>query len=170
MQVAAPIFKAYDIRGIVPSTVTEQTAEGIGKAFGTIALAQGERTVAVGRDGRLSGPSLSTALVRGLVAAGIEVIDVGMVTTPMLYYAAATACTSGIQVTGSHNPRDYNGFKMVMAGRAIYGEDIQALHRIERNMLALLNQVKPDAQLGASAHWGQVAHQERHHNIKCPRA
>ena len=152
MQVAAPIFKAYDIRGIVPSTVTEQTAEGIGKAFGTIALAQGERTVAVGRDGRLSGPSLSTALVRGLVAAGIEVIDVGMVTTPMLYYAAATACTSGIQVTGSHNPRDYNGFKMVMAGRAIYGEDIQALHRIERNMLALLNQVKPDAQLGASAH------------------
>ena len=130
MQVAASIFKAYDIRGIVPSTVTEQTAEGIGKAFGTIALAQGERTVAVGRDGRLSGPSLSTALVRGLVAAGIEVIDVGMVTTPMLYYAANTACTSGIQVTGSHNPRDYNGFKMVMAGRAIYGEDIQALRRM----------------------------------------
>ena len=130
MQVAASIFKAYDIRGIVPSTVTEQTAEGIGKAFGTIALAQGESTVAVGRDGRLSGPSLSTALVRGLVAAGIEVIDVGMVTTPMLYYAANTACTSGIQVTGSHNPRDYNGFKMVMAGRAIYGEDIQALRRM----------------------------------------
>ena len=130
MQVAASIFKAYDIRGIVPSAVTEHTAEGIGKAFGTIALTQGERTVAVGRDGRLSGPSLSAALVRGLVAAGIEVIDVGMVTTPMLYYAATTACTSGIQVTGSHNPRDYNGFKMVMAGRAIYGEDIQALRRM----------------------------------------
>ena len=130
MQVAASIFKAYDIRGVVPSTVTESTAEGIGKAFGSIAMAQGETTVAVGRDGRLSGPALSAALVRGLVAAGVEVIDVGMVTTPMLYFAAATACNSGIQVTGSHNPKDYNGFKMVMAGRAIYGEDIQALRRM----------------------------------------
>ena len=125
MQVAASIFKAYDIRGIVPSTVTEAVAEAIGKAFGTIALAQGETAVAVGRDGRLSGPSLSAALVRGLVAVGIEVIDVGMVTTPMLYFAANTLCNSGIQVTGSHNPKDYNGFKMVMAGRAIYGDDIQ---------------------------------------------
>ena len=130
MQVTPSIFKAYDIRGIVPTTVTEQVAEGIGKAFGTIALAQGETKVAVGRDGRLSGPSLSNALVRGLVAVGIEVIDVGMVTTPMLYFAASTACSSGIQVTGSHNPKDYNGFKMVMAGRAIYGEDIQALRRM----------------------------------------
>ena len=130
MKTDASIFKAYDIRGIVPSTVTEQVAEGIGKAFGSIALSLGERTVAVGRDGRLSGPALSRALMRGLMAAGIEVIDVGMVTTPMLYYAAATACSSGIQVTGSHNPRDYNGFKMVMAGRAIYGEDIQALRRM----------------------------------------
>ena len=127
MQVAASIFKAYDIRGIVPSTVTEAVAEAIGKAFGTIALAQGETAVAVGRDGRLSGPSLSAALVRGLVAVGIEVIDVGMVTTPMLYFAANTLCNSGIQVTGSHNPKDYNGFKMVMAGRAIYGDDIQSI-------------------------------------------
>lgn len=130
MQLAASIFKAYDIRGIVPSTVTEETAEGIGKAFGTLALAQGETVVAVGRDGRLSGPSLSAALMRGLVAVGIEVIDVGMVTTPMLYFAASTLCNSGIQVTGSHNPKDYNGFKMVMAGRAIYGEDIQAIRRM----------------------------------------
>ena len=130
MQVDASIFKAYDIRGVVPTTVTEPVAEGLSKAFGSIALAQGETTVAVGRDGRLSGPSLSAALVRGLVAAGIEVIDVGMVTTPMLYYAANTACTSGIQVTGSHNPKDYNGFKMVMAGRAIYGEDIQLIRRM----------------------------------------
>jgi phosphomannomutase len=127
MQADASIFKAYDIRGIVPATVTEAVAEGIGKAFGTVALAQGERKVAVGRDGRLSGPGLSAALVRGLVAVGIEVIDVGLVTTPMLYFAASTACSSGIQVTGSHNPKDYNGFKMVMAGRAIYGDDIQAL-------------------------------------------
>ncbi|MHB1198150.1 MAG: phosphomannomutase/phosphoglucomutase [Polaromonas sp.] len=127
MQADASIFKAYDIRGIVPATVTQAVAEGIGRAFGSIALAQGERTVAVGRDGRLSGPSLSAALTRGLMAAGIDVIDVGMVTTPMLYFAAATLASSGIQVTGSHNPRDYNGFKMVMAGRAIYGEEIQAI-------------------------------------------
>jgi len=130
MQTDATIFKAYDIRGIVPTTVTEAVAEGIGKAFGTIALAQGETTVAVGRDGRLSGPALSAALVRGLVAVGIEVIDIGMVTTPMLYFAASTVCASGIQVTGSHNPRDYNGFKMVMGSRAIFGEDIQALKRM----------------------------------------
>ncbi|MCY7307156.1 MAG: phosphomannomutase/phosphoglucomutase [Rhodoferax sp.] len=130
MQVDRSIFKAYDIRGIVPRTVTEQTAEGIGKAFGSVALAQGQTSVAVGRDGRLSGPTLSAALVRGLVAAGIEVIDVGMVTTPMLYFAASTVCASGIQVTGSHNPRDYNGFKMVLGGRAIYGEDIQVLRRM----------------------------------------
>jgi phosphomannomutase len=130
MQLAPSIFKAYDIRGIVPSTVTEEVAEGIGKAFGTLALAQGETVVAVGRDGRLSGPSLSVALMRGLMAVGIEVIDVGMVTTPMLYFAATTLCSSGIQVTGSHNPKDYNGFKMVMGGRAIYGEDIQAIRRM----------------------------------------
>jgi phosphomannomutase len=127
MQLNASIFKAYDIRGIVPSTINEEVAEALGKAFGTTALALGEKTVAVGRDGRLSGPSLASALMRGLAAAGVQVIDVGMVTTPMLYFAASTLATSGIQVTGSHNPKDYNGFKMVMAGRAIYGDDIQAL-------------------------------------------
>jgi phosphomannomutase len=130
MQLSTTIFKAYDIRGIVPATIDEAMAEALGRAFGTVALKEGERTVAVGRDGRLSGPALSAALMRGLVEAGVEVIDVGMVTTPMLYFAANTLCTSGIQVTGSHNPRDYNGFKMVMAGRAIYGEDIQALQRM----------------------------------------
>ena len=127
MQISPVIFKAYDIRGIVPATLNEDVALGLGRAFGTIAMAQGQTTVAVGRDGRLSGPSLAAALMRGLQEAGIAVIDVGMVTTPMLYFAAATLCSSGIQVTGSHNPRDYNGFKMVMAGRAIYGDDIQAL-------------------------------------------
>lgn len=130
MHVTASIFKAYDIRGIVPSTINEEVAEALGKAFGSIALAEGERAVAVGRDGRLSGPALVQALVRGLVASGIEVIDTGMVTTPMLYFAANTLCTSGIQVTGSHNPKDYNGFKMVLAGRAIYGEEIQSLRRM----------------------------------------
>jgi phosphomannomutase len=130
MQLSPSIFKAYDIRGIVPSTLDEEIAEALGRAFGQVARGQGETTVAVGRDGRLSGPSLSAALVRGLTAAGVDVIDVGMVTTPMLYFAASTLCASGIQVTGSHNPRDYNGFKMVMAGRAIYGEEIQALRRL----------------------------------------
>ena len=123
------IFKAYDIRGIVPSTLTEDVAKALGLAFGAAALAKGEKTVAVGRDGRLSGPSLSAALMQGLVAAGVEVIDVGLVTTPMLYFAASTLCQSGIQVTGSHNPKDYNGFKMVLAGKAIYGEEIQSLRR-----------------------------------------
>ncbi len=129
MQTTPAIFKAYDIRGIVPSTLNEEVALGLGRAFGTAARAEGQTTVAVGRDGRLSGPAISGALVQGLIEAGIEVIDVGPVTTPMLYFAASTLCASGIQVTGSHNPRDYNGFKMVLNGRAIYGDEIQALRR-----------------------------------------
>ena len=141
MQVAASIFKAYDIRGIVGQTLSEAVAEHLGRAFGTEALKLGEKAVAVGRDGRVSGPSLSAALIKGLRATGIDVIDLGAVTTPMLYYVAATrgaeGCHSGIQVTGSHNPKDYNGFKMVLAGRAIYGDDIQNLRqRIEREEYA----------------------------------
>ncbi|WP_208513003.1 phosphomannomutase/phosphoglucomutase [Variovorax paradoxus] len=129
MQFSASIFKAYDIRGVVPSTLDAEVAQALGRAFGSAARAAGEKSVAVGRDGRLSGPALSEALIRGLVAAGIEVIDVGAVTTPMLYFAAHTLATSGIQVTGSHNPKDYNGFKMVLAGRAIHGDEIQALRK-----------------------------------------
>jgi phosphomannomutase len=133
MQVSPSIFKAYDVRGIVPSTLTEEVAEGLGRAFGSAARAEGETTVAVGRDGRLSGPALSAALIRGLVATGVDVIDIGIATTPMLYFAASTLCRSGIQVTGSHNPKDYNGFKMVLAGRAIYGDEIQQLrHTMEQ--------------------------------------
>ena len=130
MQLCASIFKAYDIRGVVPTTIDEAVADGLGRAFGTLALREGQTTVAVGRDGRLSGPGLSAALMRGLMAVGVDVIDVGMVTTPMLYFAATTLCSSGIQVTGSHNPKDYNGFKMVLGGRAIYGDEIQALRRL----------------------------------------
>ena len=128
MHLNASIFKAYDIRGITPTTINEEVAFALGKAFGSAAIAAKEKTVAVGRDGRLSGPALAAALIRGLNASGVDVIDVGMVTTPMLYFAANTLCSSGIQVTGSHNPKDYNGFKMVLAGRAIFGDDIQALH------------------------------------------
>ena len=136
MRVHASIFKAYDIRGIVGKTIDERFAEHLGRAFGSEAVAAGERAVAVGRDGRLSGPGLTAALIRGLASTGLDVVDLGPVTTPMLYYVAATrgahGCRSGIQVTGSHNPKDYNGFKMVLGGRAIYGEDIQKLRaRIE---------------------------------------
>ncbi len=133
MNPSPSIFKAYDIRGIVGRTIDEAFAEHLGRAFGTEALAAGERAVAVGRDGRLSGPGLVAALARGLASTGLDVVDLGAVTTPMLYYVAATrgehGCRSGIQVTGSHNPKDYNGFKMVLAGRAIYGEEIQGLRR-----------------------------------------
>jgi phosphomannomutase len=136
MQVTASNFKAYDIRGVVGHTIDEAFAEHLGRAFGSAAVAAGDRAVAVGRDGRLSGPALAAALVRGLASTGLDVVDLGPVTTPMLYYVAATraehGCRSGVQVTGSHNPKDYNGFKMVLGGRAIYGDDIQALRqRIE---------------------------------------
>ncbi len=130
MRLSATIFKAYDIRGVVPSTLNEDVAHALGLAFGTVARGEGETSVAVGRDGRISGPSLSAALIRGLAEAGVDVIDIGPATTPMLYFAASTLCRSGIQVTGSHNPKDYNGFKMVLAGRAIYGDEIQALRRM----------------------------------------
>jgi phosphomannomutase len=133
MQVNPSVFKAYDIRGIVGKTIDESFAEHLGRAFGTAALNAGEKTVAVGRDGRVSGPSLVSALTRGLASTGVYVIDLGAVTTPICYYAAATrdevGCHSCIQVTGSHNPKDYNGFKMVLAGRAIYGDEIQGLRR-----------------------------------------
>jgi phosphomannomutase len=141
MQVAASIFKAYDIRGVVGDTLDEALAEHLGRAFGTDARNAGEKAVAVGRDGRVSGPALAAALMRGLASTGLDVVDIGAVTTPMLYYVAATrakhGCRSGIQVTGSHNPKNYNGFKMVLAGRAIYGDDIQRLRkRIEGEQYA----------------------------------
>jgi len=133
MQVAASIFKAYDIRGVVGQTIDETFAEHLGRAFGTEAVRLGEKAIAVGRDGRLSGPGLVAALIRGLQSTGLDVVDIGAVTTPMLYYVAATrakhGCSSGIQVTGSHNPKDYNGFKMVLQGAAVYGEQIQGLRR-----------------------------------------
>ena len=133
MKTDASVFKAYDIRGVVGRTIDTRFALHLGRAFGSQALAEGERAVAVGRDGRLSGPGLSAALVRGLKSTGLDVVDLGPVTTPMAYYLAATrgehGCRSAVQITGSHNPKDYNGFKMVLAGRAIYGEEIQALRR-----------------------------------------
>jgi phosphomannomutase len=130
MQIDPAIFKAYDIRGVVPSSLNPFVARLLGRAFGLAALNALEQVVAVGRDGRLSGPDLKEALIEGLLSVGVDVIDVGMVTTPQLYFAAHTLCRSGIQITGSHNPKDYNGFKMVIAGRAIYGEEITNLHEM----------------------------------------
>ncbi|MFC5511819.1 phosphomannomutase/phosphoglucomutase [Massilia jejuensis] len=124
------IFKAYDIRGVIDSTLDAGVARSIGQAFGQAALAKGERSVVIGRDGRLSGPALTAALAEGLQAAGVDVIDLGMVATPMVYFATNVlqGTRSGIMVTGSHNPPDYNGFKMVLASEAIHGEAITALY------------------------------------------
>jgi phosphomannomutase len=127
MKLNPHVFKAYDIRGIVPSQIDEEFAFHLGMAFGTLLKSLGENKVCIGRDGRLSGPALISALSSGLVQAGLEVINIGLCTTPMLYYAAHTLSNSGIQITGSHNPKDYNGFKMVVQGRALYGKDIQDL-------------------------------------------
>ncbi|MCY1212456.1 Phosphomannomutase/phosphoglucomutase [compost metagenome] len=137
MQIDPSIFKAYDIRGIVGKTLTREVARQIGLSFGSAAVELGEKSIVVGRDGRLSGPDLIAGLVEGLRAAGLNVLDLGMVATPMVYFGTnveldGVRATSGIMVTGSHNPPDYNGFKMVLAGQAIYGEQIQALRqRIE---------------------------------------
>jgi phosphomannomutase/phosphoglucomutase len=132
------IFKAYDIRGIVGKTLDAAIAAKIGQAFGSAMLAKGEKVAVIGRDGRLSGPELAAALANGLQAAGVDVIDLGVVATPMVYFAThVLEAQSGIMVTGSHNPPDYNGFKMVLAGEAIYGETILALYRaIMQNELA----------------------------------
>ncbi len=128
--ISASIFKAYDIRGIIGKTLDAEVARQIGRAFGSAVRSRGASAAVIGRDGRLSGPDLSSALAQGLQSAGVDVIDVGMVATPMLYYATQVlGARSGIMVTGSHNPPDYNGFKMVLEGDAIYGDTIQDLYR-----------------------------------------
>ena len=132
------IFKAYDIRGIVGKTLTPAIVETIGRAIGSELIARGRRDIVTGRDGRLSGPELSAALSRGMRAAGVNVIDVGQVATPMVYFAAHHFDTqSGVMLTGSHNPPDYNGLKIVLAGETLSGDAIQALRtRAENGQLA----------------------------------
>ncbi len=130
MNIPASIFKAYDIRGIVDETLTEPATRAIGLALGTLAQAAGVTEAVIGRDGRLSGPRLAQALSDGFRDAGISVIDIGMVPTPLVYYATFELGTgTGVAVTGSHNPPQYNGLKMVIAGDTLHGEAIQALRR-----------------------------------------
>ena len=128
--VPSEIFKAYDIRGIVGKTLTPEICELIGRAIGAEARARNLGRMAIGRDGRLSGPELAQALARGLQASGVDVIDVGLVATPMLYFATHHLNTgSGVMITGSHNPPDYNGLKMMLGGETLAGEAIQQLKR-----------------------------------------
>lgn len=130
LKLSQSIFKAYDIRGIVGKTLDAAVARQIGQAFGSAVRAKGEKNVVIGRDGRLSGPELASALAAGLQASGVNVIDLGVVATPLVYFGTQVLdAQSGIMVTGSHNPPDYNGFKMVLAGEAIYGDTIQALYQ-----------------------------------------
>ena len=138
-RVPPEIFKAYDIRGVVGRQLSAATVELIGRAVGTEVRNAGGTAIAVGRDGRLSGPELSQALARGLLASGVDVHDIGMATTPMAYFAAHhLGCGSAVAVTGSHNPPDYNGLKMVVAGTTLSGDAVQALRaRIERDDFAV---------------------------------
>src|SRR5512139_2192152 len=131
------IFKAYDIRGIVGKTFTAEIVEAIGHAIGSEAVARGQKEICIGRDGRLSGPDLAAALARGIRKAGIGVVDLGMVATPMTYFAAYQLGTnSAVMVTGSHNPPDYNGLKMVLGGETLSGDSIQVLReRLVKNDL-----------------------------------
>jgi phosphomannomutase/phosphoglucomutase len=136
-QLPAEIFKAYDIRGIVGKSLTADVVRQIGHALGSLAVEQGQTAIAVGRDGRLSGPELAGALMDGICAAGIDAIDVGCVPTPVTYFAAyELGCHSCVSVTGSHNPPDYNGLKMVIGGTTLALEAIQDLKkRIEAGNL-----------------------------------
>lgn len=122
------MFRAYDIRGIVDVDLTEEAVHDIGLALGSEAQSQNETLIVVGRDGRLSGPKLIQALKEGILATGCDVMDIGVVPTPVLYFAAQTLGTgSGVMLTGSHNPVNYNGLKMVIAGNTLSGDDIQSL-------------------------------------------
>jgi phosphomannomutase/phosphoglucomutase len=138
VQIAPEIFKAYDIRGIVGRNFTAETVELIGHAIGSEAVARKQSRIVVGYDGRLSGPSLAAALAAGIRKSGIGVVDIGRVATPMVYFAAHHLKTgSGVSVTGSHNPPDYNGLKMVLGGETLAGEAVQKLRaRIENGDLA----------------------------------
>jgi phosphomannomutase len=127
-QFDATVLREYDIRGIVGRTLHSADAFAIGRCFGTLVARAGSSTVAVGYDGRLSSPELERALIEGLIASGMAVLRIGRGPTPMLYYTSATRqCGGAVMITGSHNPPDYNGFKMVLGGKPFFGPQIRAL-------------------------------------------
>ena len=129
MDITSSIFKAYDIRGIVEKELTPEVVKLIGMAIGSESIAQGERGIVVGRDGRLTGPMLSESLISGLIESGCHVVDIGMVPTPLMYFATYTkGASSGVMVTGSHNPPEYNGFKIMIAGETLSADKIQNLY------------------------------------------
>ena len=138
MKLPTEIFRTYDIRGVVATSLTPAVTRKIGRALGSLGIERKAPKFAVCRDGRLSGPELVAALTEGLLAAGADVIDIGMGPTPLAYFAAYhLGCGSCVAVSGSHNPPEYNGLKMVVAGETLYGDDIQRLRtRIEGDELA----------------------------------
>ena len=125
------IFREYDVRGIVGKDLTPDVAESIGRAYGTMARQRGGRTVALGRDGRLTSPDLRDRVLAGITATGVHVVDIGVCPTPLLYFALyELPVDGGVMVTGSHNAAEYNGFKMCLGKTALHGEDVQALRRL----------------------------------------
>ena len=174
------VLREYDIRGIIGETLGPDDARAIGRSFGSLLTEAGGRKVAVGYDGRVSSPMLEHALIEGLTASGCDVVRIGMGATPMLYYAEASRedVDGGIQITGSHNPANYNGFKMVFQGRPFFGADIQKLGEISANgewvdgtgnveshdilqgyvdrMLQGLNGIDPDLLAGLKVGWDEV--------------
>jgi len=125
------LFREYDLRGIVGTELTEELAEQVGRAYATYAGKRGVKTISVGRDGRLSSPALHKALLKGLLTGGLDVIDIGVCTSPLVYFSLFTLpVDGGIMITGSHNAAEYNGFKICVEKSAIHGEEIQELRRV----------------------------------------
>ncbi len=158
MNPPAEIFRSYDIRGIVGRTLTPAIVRDIGRAVGSLARERGAPTFAVGRDGRLSGPELSNSLMEGMVAAGADAVDIGMAPTPVAYFAAHhLGCGSCIALTGSHNPPDYNGLKIVVGGDTLYGDDIQEIRKRIESGKFLTGKGKRSAADVLDAYVGRIA-------------
>ena len=124
------IFREYDIRGVVKDDLTRNVVKDIGRSFGSEMMEAGNRQLSLGRDGRLSSPALHEALIEGLTSAGIEILDVGICPTPLLYFTLfELPVQGGIMITGSHNPADFNGFKLCRGRETIYGDEIQGIRK-----------------------------------------
>jgi phosphomannomutase/phosphoglucomutase len=158
MKLPAEIFRAYDIRGIVGQTLTAEVVRAVGMALGSLGRERGAPVFAVGRDGRSSGPGLAAALVEGLTAAGADAIELGMVPTPVAYFAAHHfGCHSAVAVTGSHNPPEYNGLKMVIAGNTLSGDEIQNLKLLAEKEVQLKKAGKQTAREILDAYVDRIA-------------